>query len=143
MIITFSRNPFIRFYCWLENRIITPIKRNDAVHKKTHYECCVCGIIKSPYFEDCSYTIDTDYGWHKLDNGKYNRWVCHHCADHGFSDSHTELSPGKREYTWDEWQEIVKKHNRYMLKIIKKKDLEYYEYWFNGGYEDERFGNDE
>ena len=146
MTFTFSKNLFIRSYCWFVNRIAYPIKNHYYRNKKTHYECCVCGNIEAPYFKDdpyCRGPITDDYGWHKLDNGKYNRWICHRCADHWFEDSDTTIPRNKRESTWDEWQEEVKEHNEKILSLIKAKDPEYYEYWFNGGRETELFGYEE
>ena len=138
MIITFSKNPFIKFRVWFYNNIIYSFKNYYYKHKKTHYQCCVCGEIIAPYFKDPEeeqYSVLTDdYGWHKLDNGKYNRWICHHCADHGFAWSDDPAEFPNREYKWEEWEEIVKESNERILNKIKEKDLDYYNYWFN--YED-------
>lgn len=138
MIITFSKNPFIKFRVWFYNNIIYSFKNYYYKHKKTHYQCCVCGEIVAPYFEDSKeeqYSVLTDdYGWHKLDNGKYNRWICHHCADHGYAWSGDTNELSDREYKWEEWEEIVKENNERILNKIKEKDLDYYNYWFN--YED-------
>lgn len=139
MIITFSKNPFTKFRVWLQNNIIYSFKNYYYKHKKAHYQCCVCGKIVAPYFEDSEeeqYNVLTDdYGWHKLDNGKYNRWICHHCADHGFSSSDAEGEPYEvpREYTWDEWQNIIEDNNKKVLNAIKEKDPKYYHYWFEYG----------
>ena len=139
MIITFSKNPFVKFSVWFQNNIAYMIKNYYYKHKKTHYQCCVCGMIIAPYFEtskEKQYNVLTDdYGWHKLDNGKYNRWICHHCADHGFSPSNAEGEPHEvpREYTWDEWKNIIENNNKKILNIIKEKDPEYYHYWFEYG----------
>lgn len=139
MIITFSKNPLVKFRVWFENNIIYAIKNHYYKHKKAHYQCCVCGMIVAPYFETSEKqwsVLTDDYGWHKLDNGKYNRWICHHCADHGFSPSDAEGNPHEvpREYTWDEWKNIVEDNNEKVLNIIKEKDPEYYHYWFEYGY---------
>ena len=138
MIITFSKNPFIKFRVWFYNNIIYSFKNYYYKHKKTHYQCCVCGEIVAPYFEESEeeqYNVLTDdYGWHRLDNGKYNRWICHHCADHGYAWSNDTSELPDREYKWEEWEEIVKKNNERILNKIKEKDLDYYNYWFN--YED-------
>ena len=138
MIITFSRNPLVRFKVWVENNIIYAIKNHYYKHKKAHYQCCVCGMIVAPYFEapENQYNVLTDdYGWHKLDNGKYNRWICHHCADHGFSssDAKEDTPEQSREFTWDEWKKIVENNNTKMFDIIKEKDPEYDHYWFEYG----------
>lgn len=146
MTFTFSKNLFIRFYCWFENRIVYPIKNHYYRNKKTHYQCCVCGKIEAPYFKDDPYyrgPITDDYGWYRLDKKKYNCWICHHCSCHGFSDTNTEVPREKREPTWDEWQEYVGTSNEKVLSLIKEKDPEYYEYWFNGGRENELFGYEE
>ena len=136
MIITFSKNPLVKFEVWIRNNIIYKIKNHYYKHKKAHYQCCVCGMIIAPYFEileEQHSVLTDDYGWHKLDNSKYNRWICHHCADHGFSSSDTKGKPHEA-LTWDEWKNIVKYHNEKILDIIKEKDHEYYRYWFE--YED-------
>lgn len=139
MIITLSRNPLIKFEVWIRNNIIYKIKNYHYKHKKAHYQCCVCGMVIAPYFEasEEQYNVLTDdYGWHKLDNGKYNRWICHHCADHGFSPSDAKGDPHEvpREYTWDEWKNIVEYNNEKIFAIIKEKDPEYYYYyWFEYG----------
>ena len=147
---TFSNNPLDRFSCWLANNINEPLSRLYYRKKKSHYECSVCGQIIAPYFYIPWYSFDKnassitcDYGWHKFKDS--NRWICHHCADHGFAPSSyngTELSIG-RGRTWDEWQEYVKKENEQVLDAIKEKDPEYYHYWFEGGREQELFGNGE
>lgn len=128
MILTFSDNPLDKLSCWFENEILTPISRFYYTHKKKHYQCCVCGHMVSPYFDDsykCSPIYDA--GWHKF-GGTWPRYICHHCADHGYS-----------ETSWDEWQEHVQEWNNKLKKTIKEKDREYYNYWFNGGYESELF----
>ena len=99
----------------------------------------MCGRIEAPYFTGEKYTsLTKDMGWHKFNKGKWSRWVCHHCADHGFV-SASESRNGN--YTWDEWQEFVNEDNTEVLTAIKEKDPEYYEYWFNGGRERELFGD--
>ena len=132
---TFSRNPFVRFSVWFDNNIAHAVKNYYYKNKKAHYTCCVCGEIIAPYFESTEedqYNVLTDdYGWHKLDNGKYNRWICHHCADHGYAMSTDERELFEREYKWDEWQDIVEDGNKKVLAVIKEKDPEYYEYWFD------------
>lgn len=134
----FSNNPIDRFSCWFENSVIEPLSRYYYRHKKAHYRCAVCGLIEAPYFTEEKYTsITKDFGWHKFKDN--NRWACHHCADHGFISARDEHNSG---YTWDEWQEFVKEDNSKVISIIKEKDPEYYEYWFNGGREQELFGND-
>lgn len=135
---TFSNNPIDRFSCWFENSVIEPLSRYYYRHKKAHYRCAICGHIKAPYFTGEKYTsITKDFGWHKFKDN--NRWACHHCADHGFISARDEHNSG---YTWDEWQEFVKEDNSKVISIIKEKDPEYYEYWFNGGREQELFGDD-
>lgn len=137
MTFTFSNNPIDKLSCWFENSIAEPLSRYYYKHKKGYYQCVVCGRIKAPYFTDDKYcSMTKDFGWHKLDNGKWSRWVCHHCADHSFSPSFENGKPidweHPREWTWDEWQELVNKNNVEVLAIIKEKDSEYYEYWFDG-----------
>ena len=139
---TFSSNPIDRLSCWFENEILSPISRYYYTHKKKHYKCCICGRITSPYFEDdCKWSLTHDMGWHKFDDGRWSRWVCHHCADHGF----ISVFENNNDYTWDGWQRVVKEDNTKVLATIKNKDPEYYDYWFNGGRERELFGdiNDE
>ena len=82
-------------------------------------------------------SITKDFRWHKFKDN--NRWACHHCADHGFISARDEHNSG---YTWDEWQAFVEEDNSKVISIIKEKDPEYYEYWFNGGREQELFGDD-
>lgn len=131
MIITFSKNLFTKFRVWLQNNIIYSFKNYYYKHKKAHYQCCVCGKIVAPYFEEEQYNVLTDdYGWHKLDN----RWICHHCADHGYARSNDTNEFPNREYKWEEWEEIIEKDNERILNKIKEKDPDYYNYWFN--YED-------
>lgn len=126
---TFSNNPIARLSCWFNNSIREPFSRWRDKHKKTHYECCVCGHLIAPYFDD-RYTYSSvkhDYGWHKL-KGE-NRWICHKCADHGFwpsSDSDIPLESCQRGYTWDEWQDVVAKERVCIRELIKTKDPEYY-----------------
>lgn len=138
MRITFSNNPIDKLSCWFENEVIEPISRYYYSKKKSHYQCAICGCIEAPYFTGEKYaSITKDMGWHKLDNGKWHRWVCHHCADHGFERSDEEFP---LIFTWDKWQDFVKEDNNKLLTTIKEKDPEYYEYWFNGGRERELFG---
>ena len=135
---SFSNNPLDRLSCWFHNNIVEPTNRLYYKNKKAHYKCSVCGQIIAPYFYDPDYCLDNnatsvvhDYGWHKFKDS--NRWVCHHCADHGFapcSYNGTELSIG-RDRTWDEWQEYIKENNEKVLNAIKEKDPEYYNDWFN------------
>ena len=121
MRLTFSNNPIDRFSCWFENEVLSPIARYYYTHKKAHYRCCVCGYIIAPYFDDkCKWSPTYDMGWHKFKGWKYSRWICHTCADHGFSPSSE----------WDRWQDIVKENNEKLLNIIKNKDTEYYNYWW-------------
>ena len=135
--ITFSNNPIDKLLCWFENEVIEPISRYYYSKKKSHYQCAICGRIEAPYFTGEKYaSITKDMGWHKLDNGKWHRWVCHHCADHGFERPNEKDLPWT--FTWDEWQDFVEEDNNKLL--IKEKDPEYYEYWFNGGRERELFG---
>lgn len=135
---TFSSNPIIRFECWFENSIVEPLSRYYYSKKKTHYKCAVCGRIEAPYFTKEKYSsITKDMGWHKFNEGKWSRWVCHHCADHGFVSASESRNSG---YTWDEWQTFVSEDNSKVLTTIKEKDPEYYDYWFDGGRERELFG---
>ena len=114
------RYTFDKFSCWFYNSIVEPLSRRRDTHKKTHYECCVCGMLESPYFYDeFKGSMRYDYGWHKLDCGK--RWICHHCADHGYA----PCSNG--ESTFEEWQEkIVVPQRERVRNLIKAKDPEYY-----------------
>ena len=102
---------------------------NRGIHsraKKTHYQCWICGKIEAPYFKEgelCA-PITDGYRWHKIDK---NRWICHHCDAHGFSDSNTTVPREQREPIWDEWQEYVRTSNKKVLSLIKEKDPEYYE----------------
>lgn len=140
MRLTFSKNPLDIFSCWLENEILAPIARYYYTHKKAHYECCVCGYIMAPYFDEKHKWSPTyDMGWHKFKDWKCTRWICHHCSDHGFELSSEAAKhigwEGRIKYTWDEWHEIITKDNSRLLDVIKNKDPEYYDYWF--GDEDE------
>lgn len=138
MEITFSNNPIDKLLCCFENEVIYPISRYYYSKKKSHYQCAICGHIEAPYFTGEKYaSITKDMGWHKIDNGKWHRWVCHHCADHGFERSDEKDFPWT--FTWDEWQDFVEEDNNKLLTTIKEKDPEYYEYWFNGGRERELF----
>lgn len=112
---------FDRLRCWFYNLVIeSPSRRHDR-KKKTHYECCVCGMLEAPYFYDGSkYTsMVYDYGWRKLKNDY--RWICHHCHCHGFAPL------CKYECTFEEWQEqIVKPQRQTVKELIKTKDPKYY-----------------
>lgn len=138
---TFSSNPIMRFECWFENSIVEPLSRYYYSKKKSHYRCTICGLIEAPYFTGEKYaSITHDMGWHKFNEGKWSRWVCHHCADHGFISTSESRNGG---YTWDEWQKFVNEDNTKVLAAIKEKDPEYYEYWFDGGRERELFGDED
>ena len=107
--------------CDIHDNIVEPLSRRHDRKKKTYYECCICGTLEAPYFYDeCKYSsMKYDYGWHKLDGGK--RWICHHCADHGYA----PLSV--YESTFEEWQEQnVKLRRQHIRELIKAKDPEYY-----------------
>lgn len=96
-----------------------------AKHKKAYYVCAVCGKIEAPYFNKEPVSITDGYGWHKFKDS--NRWVCHHCADHGFALESEEYIPEEdRDFTWEEWQKIVKEENKKILDLIKEKDSEFY-----------------
>ena len=123
--------------CWKIESTIYKIKeyiiRQYYIHKKSHYECCVCKDLEAPYFDDIhKYSLTCDMGWHKL-KGKPKRWICHHCAEHGFS-SEKDKNKFPRENTWDEWQQIVVQPNKKrLLALIKEKDPVYYANNFNNG----------
>lgn len=141
MIFTFSNNSIIKFECWFENSIVQPLSRYYYSKKKSHYQCTVCGRIEAPYFTGEKYaSLTKDMGWHKFNEGKWSRWVCHHCADHGFISASESCNGG---YTWDEWQTFVSEDNSKVLATIKEKDPEYYNYWFDGGRERELFGDED
>lgn len=134
-------NYFKKLAWKIDADICYPIRCHMARKKKTHYQCKVCGLIEAPYFQEeygCG-SITDDYGWNRIGKKKHNLWICHHCCGHGFSDSNTKVPREKRDPTWDEWQEFVKMNNEKILSLIQKKDPDYYEYWFNGGYEEELF----
>lgn len=124
-------------FCWLIESIISQIKeylvRQYYIHKKAHYECCVCKQLQAPYFDDNNkYSLTDDMGWYKL-KGKPKRWICHHCADHGYSMTN-EANKFPRENTWDEWQQIVvQPYNKRLLDLIYIKDPIYYVNNFNDG----------
>lgn len=94
-----------------------------AKHKKTHYECSICGMIEAPYFGDNKYlrsSITHGYGWWKTKSSYgRSRWICHHCMEHSST------------MTWDELQEFVQRCNKRTLENIKIKDPEYYRKWFD------------
>jgi hypothetical protein len=107
-------------------KLINKIFHRNKTH---HHECIICGLILAPYFSggrDDYKTLVDDYGWNKFKNN--DNWVCHHCACHG------------HDMSWNEWQETVKHENNKTFALMKEKDPEYYEYWFNGGPVKELFG---
>ena len=114
----------------LNNYINKLINKVCHRNKKRHYECMICGQIIAPFVsggKDINdRTLFDDYGWDRLKNYKW--WICHHCMCHSHDKS------------WDEWQEMVECNNNKILALIKKKDPEYYDYWFDGGRERELFG---
>lgn len=112
---------FWGLHCDIHNNIVEPMSRRHDSRKKIHYECCVCGMLEAPYFDDdIKYaSMRWDYGWHKLDGGK--RWICHRCADHGYY----PCSVG--ESTFEEWHEkIVVPQRARVRELIKTKDPDYY-----------------
>lgn len=106
--------------CDIHNNIVEPLSRWHDSHKKTHYECCVCGRLEAPYFDDkFKGSMRWDYGWHKLNGGK--RWVCHKCADHGYA----PYVCG--ESSFEDWYENFVVPQRVRVRaLIKSKDPEYY-----------------
>ena len=136
----FIKRIFCGLTCDIHNNIVEPLSRRHNSRKKTHYECCVCGMIEAPYFyEDTKYTsMRWDYGWHKLDGGK--RWICHHCADHGYA----PLSAV--ESTFEEWYKTIAEPHRQKVKsLIKEKDPKYYEqcYFYDDDYPMDNEDNEE
>lgn len=117
---SFIKKIFWKLSCDIHNKIVEPLARWHDSHKKTHYECCVCGKLEAPYFDDLfKGSMRWDYGWHKLDGGK--RWICHHCADHGYS-PHSVY-----EDSFEFWYENFVMPNRARVReLIKTKDPEYY-----------------
>lgn len=113
-------------YYRIKDKISYSIKSYLTKKKKIYYQCQVCKKIEAPYFkEGCLQgPITDDYGWRRIDKC---RWICHHCAYHGFSDTNTAIPREQREPTWDEWQEYVRTSNKKVLSLIKEKDPEYYE----------------
>lgn len=107
--------------CNIHNNIVEPLSRWYDSHKKTHYECCVCGRLEAPYFEDdFKGSVRWDYGWHRLDGGR--RWICHHCADHGYA-PHSVY-----EDSFEYWYEnFVVPNRKRVRELIKAKDPEYYD----------------
>lgn len=131
MIITLSKNPIARISCFLENKKEERKIKNERT-TKIHYECCVCGYMLAPYFTEDDYG-PTNCGWHIVQNEfskKWNRWVCHKCADHGYA-REKERNETYRELTWEEWQDEVEKCNAEIKTAIKNKDKKYYEERFN------------
>ena len=121
--------------CDIHNNIIEPLARWNDSHKKTHYECCVCGMLEAPYFEDLfKGSMKWDYGWHKLDGG--TRWICHHCADHGYSPCSVY------EDSFEHWYEtfVIPRRER-IRELIKTKDPKYYnyQYFYDDPESEERF----
>ena len=110
-----------RLSCGFHNNIVEPLSRWHDSHKKTHYECCVCGRLEAPYFDDeFKGSMRWDYGWHKLDGGK--RWICHRCADHGYSPYVFY------EDSFEDWYNNRVIPNRVQVReLIKSKDPEYYD----------------
>lgn len=119
---------------WLPYDICNIIANCMAKYKKTHYVCSVCGRIEAPYFENDEYyraSIIYEYGWWKAKSDtKTSLWICHHCMEHGFSPSSYNGLPldyeHPREFTWDEWQDMIKTRNEKVMNNIKTKDPEYY-----------------
>ena len=107
--------------CDFHNNIVEPLARWNDSRKKTHYECCVCGMLEAPYFDDLyQLSMKWDYGWHKLDGGK--RWICHHCADHGYA-PHSVW-----ENSFEDWYKNTVMPSRVRIReLIKTKDPEYYD----------------
>ena len=115
------KNFFSVLSCDIHNNIIEPLSRWYYSHKKTHYECCVCGMLEAPYFDDLlKGSMKWDYGWHKIDGGK--RWVCHHCVDHSYA-PYSDYE-GSFEY-W--YENFVMPHRTRVRKLIKTKDPKYYD----------------
>lgn len=115
----------MELYYRIKFRLSYSIKTFFTKRKKTHYQCWICGKIEAPYFKEgelCA-PITDGYRWHRIDK---NRWICHHCNAHGFSDSDTTIPREQREPTWDEWQKYVKESNQKVLARIKEKDYNYY-----------------
>ena len=117
----FIKKIFWGLSCDIHNKIIEPLSRRHDRKKKTHYECCVCGMLEAPYFYDeCKYSsMKHDYGWHRLDGGK--RWICHHCADHGYF-PYTVW--GRSFEDW--YKNYVLPQRTRVGELIKAKDMEYY-----------------
>ena len=110
----------MELYYRIKFRLSYSIKTFFTKRKKTHYQCWICGKIEAPYFKEgelCA-PITDGYRWHRIDK---NRWICHHCDAHGFSDSDTTIPREQREPTWDEWQKYVKESNQKVLARLKKK----------------------
>ena len=107
--------------CDTHNNIVEPLSRWYDSHKKDHYECCVCGMLEAPYFDDKHKgSMRWDYGWHKLDSGR--RWICHHCADHGY------VPHSICERPFEDWYENFVVPQRVRVRaLIKSKDPEYYD----------------
>lgn len=122
MRINFSRNPINIISTWWENVVVDGVRTYYFTHKKSHYKCCVCGLIKSPYFESFKCSL-YGMGWHRLAGS--HRWICHHCADHGYVNE-----PDDWNYTWDEWQKEVERLNILALDKIRQKDFDYYREYF-------------
>lgn len=125
----FSNNSIDRLHCWFYNHIVEPFARYRDKHKKTYYWCTVCGLTIAPYFDDTdNFSVKHDRGWHKIQGT--DRWICHHCMDHGFAseiEKDVPLESCTREYTWDEWQELVVEPSKARIeKLIEEKDPEYY-----------------
>lgn len=96
-----------------------------AKYKKEYYVCEVCGKVEAPYFDSNPHSINYGYRWYKFKGS--DRWVCHHCADHEFAlESEEGIPEEDRDFTWEEWQKVVKEENIKLLDLIKEKDPEFY-----------------
>ena len=120
----------------IRNNIIDPLSVWKARRSKRIYECRICGELFAPKYEDCPELSLITYRWAKihlpLSCHKHDKYICHHCFDHGFRRTDEPLYYGS---TWDEWQDVVDKRNKKLLTAIKEKDPEYYDSYVKNEYD--------
>ena len=96
-------------------------------NKKKIYECCACGILQYASL----YEIEDYYGWHIIKGHtlygirfkKYDRWICHHCAEHGYITTQQKEEHPEWHFTYDEWMEYVEENNKKLLNQLKQEGI--------------------
>lgn len=90
MIITFSKNPIIRFLVWCDNTYekITHWYWNKSPH---HVRCGICGEVITS--EEPDSPSPEERGW-KCTRDGYT-WICHRCECHRFYEPYVQLADYK------------------------------------------------